>query len=215
MIAVLTFVHFCQDHILREFADKLNFGLQLDPPTLEKIITTGNSAKNIAGLEIRNGTVEDPKRFGNFYEPFEYIYGRYDQIHEAILILDENGQNKYIYGAEECQRAVESGLATQADIRCLYTKKNASEKNSSVFSPIARLKLIYYILEGSREGGGCGLLLAKFVKNNWIDAFYPLHDGEIAKQLQASCCSVCVAPWKMPFGALRDYFGERFTLFYV
>jgi hypothetical protein len=211
--------------VLREYADKTNFLLELDPDTLKAIMTTGNPGKGIAPVNIRNGTDEEPNRYGKFYEPYKYIYGRYDQILESIIINhstvnDATGAitKTFVYGNEDCRRAVESEGASQADVRCLYKKKlhrTVDSVEASVFSPIIRLKLIYYMLEGSKQDGGCDLLITKYLHNKLMAAFYPLHDQETAKALQVKCCAPTVAPWSLPFAEMREYFGERFTLFYM
>jgi hypothetical protein len=209
-----------QDKLLRDYADKINFKLELDPSTLQEVITTGNPGKGIAGVNVRNGVEGDPKRFGDFYEPFDYIYGKYEGSLEFFICnhtrLGSDGQTtmEYIYGAAECSRVVEQEGVSPDRVRCLY-KKTTQHGQETIFPSIVRLKLIYYILEGSKHDGGCGLSMAKYISHKQIAAFFPLHHASIARELQEKCCSPLVAPWKMPFKELREYFGERFTLFYL
>jgi hypothetical protein len=56
-------------HVLKMFADSINFILPLDPKAVGEAALKGDSSRNIAGFEI--GTNEDVTK----YNPYDYIYG--------------------------------------------------------------------------------------------------------------------------------------------
>lgn len=191
---------------LREFADTINYKLELDRGTLEKVITTGIPNFGINGVNIAN----DPEKFGDMFKPYSHIFGKYEPENEHFIInhveTDGDGNNvkRYVFG----QRAVEAFPAETVDN--LYRKHG-----DSVFSKVDRLKLLFYILEGNKSKGGCGLSISKFVTQNTIEAFYPIHDHNIIDPVVEKCTSWTLCPWLFPFDDIRNYFGERFTLYFV
>lgn len=93
----------------------------------------------------------------------------------------------------------------------LYEVKDGDK---DCFSKLDRLKLIVYILEASEKDGGAALKVLLLVSKGHIKNFYPQHDRQVAKELKETCLSFWTSPTGMPFDRLKDYFGEKFTLYF-
>ena len=190
---------------MRSYADTINYKLELDPATLKDVITTGIPNFKIKGVNLNN----DTEKFGDMFEPYDYIYGKYDPSNERFIINhaleDADGKTvkSYVFG-NAC------AAHPTAPVSNLYKKQG-----DSVFTEIDRLKLLFYILEGGKSKGGCGLAISKFVSQNTIEAFYPLHDHSIIDPVYHHCWEWLVFPWNFPFDDIRNYFGERFALYFV
>jgi hypothetical protein len=89
------------------------------------------------------------------------------------------------------------------------------EGEGSPFSKLVRLKLINYMLRAHLHQGGCGLEISKMLFKKTLLSMFPLHDRLISDQIIHNSCKLCVAPWNAPFDDIREYFGEKLTLYYV
>lgn len=78
------------------------------------------------------------------------------------------------------------------------------------------MKLIYYILKGPPNKGGCDLEINQLVFRKKIEAFYPLHDRNKAVDIQQSNKSFAQTPWDEQLSrTLRFYFGEKIALYFA
>lgn len=81
------------------------------------------------------------------------------------------------------------------------------------FSKLHRMKLIWNLLRGPHNIGGCDLHVEELLKHDHIYAMYPLHNNDMAdKILNLSANQTYILPWHYPFDDIKQYFGERFTL---
>lgn len=93
----------------------------------------------------------------------------------------------------------------------IYSKENGG---LNPFTKLVRLKLLFYILEAPKVSGGCGITVSKYLSKDYITAMFPTPDEAIAQQLLEDTTDYRVLPWAFPFDRMKEYFGEKFTLFY-
>ena len=62
----------CPDEVLRAFADKVDYEMELDPAIARKLMESGNKEGRIAPVKIQKLT--DVSQL----DPYEYIYGKFD-----------------------------------------------------------------------------------------------------------------------------------------
>jgi hypothetical protein len=119
------------------------------------------------------------------YRPFELIYLKYE--------LEEEYQE-------------------------LYTKHS---RTKSVFSHMTRLKLLERMLTEPADLHGLDLKIGILTKKPTdgslpiVLAVYPLHHNETLAELKELIFSwKHLLPWDHPFNKIKDYFGEKITLYY-
>ena len=83
------------------------------------------------------------------------------------------------------------------------------------FTKAVRLKLLYYLMKAPHRLGGCDLELSKLILKKKILCLFPLHDRAVTTQILDSAFSYQSYPWTLPFFDLKEYFGEKITLYYV
>lgn len=134
-----------------------------------------------------NGCCSNGNTKGRFskYHPYEFLYSEYEK---------ELPQELFYMDQEEARK---------------YNRP------VSVFKESVRLKLIYYFLKASSVEGGCDIQLTQLLHNNSILAFYPLHNRTLAAEIHDQIDGILVSPMRFPFDSLKEYFGEKVTLFFV
>ncbi len=104
---------------------------------------------------------------------------------------------------------------TDQEYQRLYAGEDI--KNSKLKNPFTknlRLKLLLMLLQAPVSKGGCGIEVSKMVVTKKILAFYPLHSAE-SDSLLDTVWRWGNWPWDMPTDSLKDYFGEKISLFFV
>lgn len=86
---------------------------------------------------------------------------------------------------------------------------------TSCFSKLQRLKILFYLLRAPERQGGCDLRLTDLMYNQKIKDFYPMHDKQISHPLFLRINYWKVLPWDVPVDQIRDYFGEKIGLYNV
>jgi anoctamin-10/anoctamin-7 len=89
-------------------------------------------------------------------------------------------------------------------------------KIKSPFRSVDRLKLIKSILINSKSmHGGCGIQVAECIEHGCMKGFFSLHDTEEKELLRDYWLRFDYLAGGMPFEMIRDYFGEKITMYYV
>lgn len=197
-------------------AAKRDIKLAHDHPLVEFRLRYGINERTISdGSELKEMyNIDPPSEYG----PFDLIFVPYEK---------EIPQQFYLHN----RLSIPGGKDESEGKINEWEKKPSDEPKGKLFSPLQRLKLIYYYLKCSNHDGGCGIQIDKFLrppskprhseqatevlKGPVMKAFFPLHDRDIAQQLTKQSIHLSTTPWKQPFRDLRDYFGEKIALFYV
>ena len=102
-----------------------------------------------------------------------------------------------------------------------YSRYDSSEHdlfigdgNDTPFSPTIKVKLLYNIITGPIMFGGCGIKLQSLLADNSVMAVFPLHDAALKMNLEKVWLSCGVMPWNQPFDDIREYFGEKLSLYF-
>ena len=103
-----------------------------------------------------------------------------------------------------------------ADTYGLYdvTASVKAGMDATPFSSLVRLKLIYYLLQSEYRLGGCKLPLHTLLHKGAMKAFFPLHDKKVAGDLLNRALQFTSVPGSFPVDEIRQYFGEKFALFF-
>jgi len=86
---------------------------------------------------------------------------------------------------------------------------------SSPFVKSIRLKLINLMIRAPVRDGGCDIEINKLIHKGHILAFYPMHNRDIAMQIQDKSWHPFTMPWTMPLEDIREYYGEKIALYFV
>ncbi|KAJ1396497.1 calcium-activated chloride channel-domain-containing protein [Ochromonadaceae sp. CCMP2298] len=107
---------------------------------------------------------------------------------------------------------------------CLYTKYDDSKRALFAkadglrhpFSSVLRIKLIYDIITND-EDDCCSLNLRrlKVDGSGSIIAYFPLHDDGPREQLARNWFGWSVRPWEQPLDDVKEYVGEKITLYFA
>lgn len=121
--------------------------------------------------------------------------------------ITDDPQYSSIHPFEHIFGRYESGL----DPKMYLTKPG----NVSAFDRMTRLKILHYMLSIPRSLGGCGISISKLLLSKEILAFFPPHSNTEIDSILKVSQSLCTLPWHQPYGAIRDYMGEKVALYYV
>ena len=88
---------------------------------------------------------------------------------------------------------------------------------SSFFSSLERQRLVLQILELDLAEGGCDLELDVLLERGIFSAVVPVHEAlDARKPLMDSWCLAPLRWWPdQPLDDIKDYFGERLTLYFA
>lgn len=89
---------------------------------------------------------------------------------------------------------------------------NASQEEHP-FSKSIRLKLIHTLLTAPKRLGGCNLEINSLVHQRKVLSIFPLHDPEECHMMLIKCLHWRTLPWTTPNEELKDYLGEKISLF--
>lgn len=94
----------------------------------------------------------------------------------------------------------------------LYAKSNGK----TIFTEVERINIIYEILTGQHELGGCQLRFGPLIKAGVLLSVYALHDREALQQLKNKFHGpqAMLVPWAQPYDAIKGYFGEKVTVYF-
>lgn len=99
------------------------------------------------------------------------------------------------------------------ELQDVYHNVNLPE--GRVFRGVDRLKLLMGILEQPTSMGGCGLSVSNLIYNKALVAFFPLHDYDELRSLQSEWIVTFQWPSKQPLETVRNYMGEKITLYFA
>ena len=104
----------------------------------------------------------------------------------------------------------------QLEDQRLYDKKQAIAEGlyNTPFTKLHRLKLVYYILQGSPSNGGCDIPIHDLLFHGKLAAFFPLHDKLSADSLVTAALHFCTLPWTFPIEDIKAYFGEKYAMYF-
>lgn len=118
------------------------------------------------------------------YDPYEHIYLKYEQ--------EDEFQRLYYIAAEE----------------------------TTPFSDTMRVRILKHIFDTTLDQGGIFLQLERMAKRQdgkmkELKAIFPLHDKNKLFNLRCEWFSKrYILPWQKPFQMIREYFGEKITLYF-
>jgi len=118
--------------------------------------------------------------------PYDYIYFRYDDRKDL------------------------------ADLYHRYAKQveGKADETESIFRGVDRLKLINSIITANQKG--CARLdMSRLLKENCIEAYFPLHDLVELRELEKVWLLFFQFPWHQNVNAVKDYFGEKIGLYFL
>lgn len=108
---------------------------------------------------------------------------------------------------------------------CLVYLKYQAENDKSLyitppnedssFIKSVRLKLIYTLFTAPKRIGGCNLEISSLIHQKKILSLFPLHDTDECHQILQKCTAWDVLPWNTPVEELKNYLGEKISLFNV
>jgi hypothetical protein len=106
---------------------------------------------------------------------------------------------------------------SRVDTKDVLTGQNVyeAEGNQCLLSDVSRLKLFYLLLLGSKRHGGCKLDINTMLLKGDILTLYPLHNERMKADILKKTSQWCSMPWSAPFNDIRNYFGEKWSLFYA
>lgn len=180
------------DDVLARFADKINFKIQLEPSTLERIMKDGlnDPEKPEKVLVEKNTQISSTVQLGGKsfditrFNPFQYIYGKVE------------------FEALDPSRVVPATGINPFDV---YIKKTEAEKlfDPSYFHRQVRLKLLYYLLKAPYDQGGCNMEINHLLlQNKDLTDFFPLHDRQYLALISKKASFAL--PWRMPMDDIRE-----------
>lgn len=162
---------------LRQFADKINYKVMLNPLAISERLREGFK-KNDQWVWLPIN-IQDTKKQCRFTET-EFIYGKYSVAKE---------------------------------LEDVYVNPDLTKRR--VFRGVDRLKLLYGIMETPVEEGGCGFKVKELIHNGALEAFFPLHNYDELRSLQGNWITMFQWPGNQPFKMMRDYLGEKITLYFA
>lgn len=89
------------------------------------------------------------------------------------------------------------------------------DDNPTPFNSLATLKLLYYLLQADYRFEGCKIPIHTLLHDGTLCGFFPLHDRTIVNNLKLKALNCYTAPWSFDLNAIRNYFGEKFALFFA
>lgn len=179
---------------LAEFAQRIEFRLEIDPVYLRD--------------KIRNGVPNDDKAD----RPFK-IAAR--EINESITTKKpyDHSKDKHFPHSWSIPNftvifAVFGKFLQHDEIKYV-------ESTTGLFSVKDKLKLIDQMLLASTRQGGCGLDINNLIYHKQMRDCFPLHDRVISKQLLSAIFDWRKPLWHIPFFDIKEYLGEKIGLFNV
>lgn len=123
-------------------------------------------------------------------------------------IVDVKKQSKYlpteyIYGK----------YSINPDFQDIY--HNDSLENQRIFRGVDRIKLMMDIIASKETEDGAELSFARMKAEGALTAFFPIHDYEELWQLETAWIRMFQWPWHMPLVHIRDYLGEKISLYFA
>ncbi len=61
---------------------------------------------------------------------------------------------------------------------------------------------------------GCHIDIDRILKDNYIIAYFALHDFVELRSLEEKWMRICQCPWQQNVTAVKDYFGEKIGLYF-
>ena len=173
------------DPVLNEFADDKNYLVELDPSVLQYKMELGSRKNHWKGRVIEDKNNEFSK-----WPPYKHIWGKWESELPDVSIY--KGLEYSVPGSKNVKDIV------------------MFQKNS-----LHRLKLIAMMVSADAQlMKGAGVPVETLLHKKHVLAFYPMHQPAIVDLLLQKTLPWQVAPWQQPFRALREYFGEKVTLYF-
>ncbi len=159
---------------LRQFAERNDYHLPLDPVTTRSILSKGSKKHKFKAVKIA-----DEPRFSTL-RPYDHVYGKFrEDIYEEDKVYKVHSEN------------------------------------GCVLSSLDRLKLMYTALLAPKHKHGCRIQVNLLKEEERVVALFPIHSPERFLPIIESVHTIFTMPWDLPFEDIKNYFGERSTLFYV
>jgi hypothetical protein len=179
---------------LREYADRLEFKLMLDPERAEKQLAQGDPESGIAGVVIRHEPDITPLK------PFQFIYGKFDPLCEDLYFRPKEYQICEYKSASEKTYREETKL-------------------DHPFRDLVRLKLSTMMLQSrprilledgqrvSREN----LKIDRYQKKGYILGCFVLHNTKKNIAFREQWQKYPFKP--LPREEIKEYFGEKMAFY--
>lgn len=171
---------------LQKFADYINQKVLLNSEALKEAAEGGNEEYGIKPFKIND------EGFASKYKAYDFIYAKYDDSPDLrpLYQLEKGGfRGSFQVGSDE--------------------------ELTHPFRATLRLQLTEQIIAAKKDKGGAGLKPRYMLHHNEIRAFFPLHDEEQKKGLEAKWIKARRGwLWEMPFMETRHYFGEQIGMYF-
>lgn len=153
--------------------------------------------------------------------PLQRLEMEAERVGMDMLLLDESKTDGH-----------RSDLPAYADF-ARSGRQHFALKHGRLFSALERQRLIFSILEATRDRGGAQLNLDDLVRRGVLTAYLPLHDPAEHEHLHGAWSSIRMWPCRDPrtgekkrlfpdFGlcqqplhAIRDYYGEKVAFYFA
>jgi hypothetical protein len=182
--------------ILRSHAENMKLKMLLDSNYLKKHVEN-----------IKAPIGQDPLL--TKISPYEFIYGSYDDgrslVSFSLLI--------FMYGLFKIYFVIFCFFVYLLGKRSMFAKASGY---AHPFSSVLRIKLLFDIITND-EDDCCSLNLRQILKDGsrTLLSYYPLHDEGVRTDLTLNWLAFKVLPWQQPLYDVKEYLGEKVTLYFA
>jgi hypothetical protein len=215
--------------VLKEEASRIKYQLPADPVALRELCKKGRDGL-WSGLKIPD-EAPDTK-----LDPYEHIYLPYTYdpstantemdleqlikkwpivtVTDEIKTTDDSDDLGNLGDISMKDMTVSPLIETDATKNFSKYKGVETAVTTCIFHGVDRLKLIHSKIT-SHNVGGCYLDPLFLLKEECILGYFPLHDIVELRLLQSQWLTIFAAPYNQPYDLIKNYFGEKISLYFL